>query len=534
MIEATLASFVPDIILRRLINNPHPADEPEVDEMFATLLFVDITGFTLLAEQLAKQGPAGAEALGTTLNRCFSPLIGNVHEFGGDVLKLAGDALLACWPTQEEVEASTACCVASCGAALHTTVAKIADLEVPLMLRVGIASGIVQTMHVGGVYRRWEVIVSGPAVFDAARAEQIALPGELVVTRKVWESLRVSGWTAAHDDGAFVALREGVRIEPSPVPSRPYISPVVSEALLRYIPAAARERLSRGYDAWWLGELRVVTVIFINLPGLADLRTHALAAIDETVRTLQSSLYRFEASVNKISVDDKGITLIAATGLPPFAHEDDARRAVEASIEVQFRLKKSGFTSSIGIATGLAYCGEIGAPDRREYTMIGEVVNLAARLMQHANGGILCDVATHGSVRHRVTFEELLPLKLKGKSNPVVAFRPLETVAIKQSLDRPTIGRSRELECLKDSLKELRYGNTSAIVIHGEPGVGKSQLVRTLASLASADGVAFALSAADVVEISTPYFAWRWTKPLRGRFKASIARAMQDGQKLMS
>ena len=99
---------------------------------------------------------------------------------------------------------------------------------------------------------------------------------------------------------------------------------------------------------------------------------------------MQETLYEYEGSLNKLGVDDKGATLVAAFGLPPVAHEDDPVRAVRAALGIQANLRRLGVRYAIGIATGRVFCGSVGSNLRREYTMIGGVVNLAARLMQTA------------------------------------------------------------------------------------------------------------------------------------------------------
>src|SRR4051812_9453683 len=91
-LAATLASYVPDVVLRRCAADPAPVSAPAESTFAAAVLFADISGFTALAERLAARGPAGAEELGDILNAYFGRLISQVRGCGGDVVKLAGDA----------------------------------------------------------------------------------------------------------------------------------------------------------------------------------------------------------------------------------------------------------------------------------------------------------------------------------------------------------------------------------------------------------------------------------------------------------
>src|SRR5437867_8848650 len=92
-----LIPYLPEFVGRRLAAHPEPLSGAERERTLAAVLFADISGFTALAEELGPRGPAGAEELTSRLNACFGQLISLVAEHGGDVVKFAGDALLALW-----------------------------------------------------------------------------------------------------------------------------------------------------------------------------------------------------------------------------------------------------------------------------------------------------------------------------------------------------------------------------------------------------------------------------------------------------
>src|SRR4051794_2294124 len=124
---ATVAPYVPGLVLRRFARVPTRVGE-ELERMPAAVLFTDISGFTALAERLARKGPTGSEELGGLLNAYFTPLIGEIAGHGGDVAKLAGDALIALWAVEEGGSLAEATLrAAQCGL---TVQAKLNDYDV--------------------------------------------------------------------------------------------------------------------------------------------------------------------------------------------------------------------------------------------------------------------------------------------------------------------------------------------------------------------------------------------------------------------
>ncbi len=113
-----LSSYVAALVARRFVHRREPLREPERDEFVAAVLFADISGFTALTERLAQTGPGGVEELTELLNGCFGELVQLVVDHGGDVVKFAGDALLALWPADGELPLLTAR-AARCGLAMQ-------------------------------------------------------------------------------------------------------------------------------------------------------------------------------------------------------------------------------------------------------------------------------------------------------------------------------------------------------------------------------------------------------------------------------
>ncbi len=405
------------------------------------LLFADISGFTILTERLAASGSKGSELLSDALNAYFDRLIELIAAHGGDVVKMAGDALIALWTaTGGDSPASSTLRAAICGLAVRETVQDYRVAEgVRLGCKVGIGAGEVASLFVGGVRDRWELFLAGSPLVQMGEAEKLARTGEVVLSSEAWSLIR-RGCVGDPLEGGFVRLRQARGIEPRPLePVRSV--PEHAIPVRSMVPAAIRARLDAGQDAW-LAELRRLSVLFVNVPSMGLDSPVAERRAGEIVRLVQSRLYDHEGSLNKLSVDEKGTTVVAAFGLPPLAHQDDPKRAVRAASAIFEVLRAIGVECAIGVATGRVYCGEVGNARRREYTIIGRVVNLAARLMQEAKQapGILCDEETFRASRGCFAFETLPPRQLKNIEGPSHCFGRSEKSPIAAIPDRRSAG----------------------------------------------------------------------------------------------
>src|SRR5215216_3428579 len=522
-----LASFLPERLVRRLVEEPEGAGRPHADRMTGALLLADISGFTAIAERLARRGPGGAEELRGLLDGAFQPLLELIAGTGGDVLKFAGDALLACWPASGPhpgrglAEATAA--AAGCAEAMQAALGRFAAAQrLPLALRIGVGAGEVVMLDVGGERERRELLVAGAAVPQTTGAAERALPGQVVLS-----------------EAAAGLAAQALPGQVAPPPGGPAGVEVAAGLVAPYLPRAMLASMVAGHEEW-MAELRQITVVFANLPDL-DHRIR-LDEAQEVMTALQGALYRYEGSINKLSVDEKGTTLVAALGLPPLAHEDDPARGAQAALAMREALAALGRRVAIGVTTGRAFCGTVGSRWRREYTMLGAVVNLAARLMQETGDGVLCDRATAIAARTALSFEVLAPVRVKGRADPVPVYRPGPPAAGRgpEPVARnPLVGRERERERLAEALGRLvdadgdgRAGRVQVLILEGEAGAGKSRLVAELVDQAAAAGVPVLAGAGDAVERNTPWHAWQ---ELFGRLpafdvhdKASCRRVVLD------
>jgi class 3 adenylate cyclase/tetratricopeptide (TPR) repeat protein len=480
----TVGSYVAPYVLRGLAKRGVP-DLPALRRLHGAVVVADISGFTATCERLAQRGPDGVDVLSRALNRYFARLIDVIDRYGGEVVNFAGDALIALWEVDQGDLAAATDRAMACAAELA---ASPPTGRIPLTARFGVGAGDLCGVELGGTRGRRHCVLSGAALLGASSASRSAGAGHVVL-----------------DAGATRPVTgSGSSLE---TPDRP--AAVAVDMLRDYLPAAVLARVARGQRSW-LAELRTVTAIFVHIPGF-DVVTD-LARAHEVVRLSQEHLGRWDIDLLDVSVDDHGTCLVAVTGLPPFAHGDDAARAVDATRALAEAVAGSTDRPVIGIATGRAFCGPVGNDSRATYTVIGDVMNTAARMMQHgvtSGAALLCDAATERAARHRHQFGTSHRLRVKGKRDVLLAYEPDRPHLVPTGrLGHPIVGREQACAALAAALGKSLAGTTRVVLIEGEPGIGKSRLLAELPSIASAAGARPLAGTADHLERSVPYRAW--------------------------
>ncbi len=434
------------------------------ERRIATVMFADISGFTALSEKL------DPEEVTTVMNGAFIRLESVVFAHGGIVDEYLGDCVKAVFGFSPDIQNPTFHAVEA-ALELRQTLYQYnidASLPLPLDIHIGLTTGPVTAMIVGDENKS-DFSVFGDTVRLASRLEDVSDRGDIFV-----------------GPGTFAATADDFEFKPrDPVTLRPYPEPF---AVYELVGKRSSERVVRD------SERRQASVLFAELVGVdALVDTFSEADLTELLGELLHRMARSVSSFGGCVDKYLGEGIMALFGVPN-AIERAPQQAINCAIDLRHavatfereRNLPSPLALHIGVNTGLCIAGEIGGRVKRDFTVMGDTVNLAARLKEAAHGGdIYIGPETYRYVRGEFEFTPTEPLKLKGKAQPVPAYRVLsERVQIHRqssSDDRrlfsPLVGRDAEIAQIRDGAVGLRRGHGSILAVIAEAGIGKSRLL---------------------------------------------------------
>jgi predicted ATPase/class 3 adenylate cyclase len=524
-LQKTVQTYLPGPVVAR----PQPPGQPAGGMVRGVFLFGDVSGFTPLSEQLKRLGKQGAELITALINGLFTELVGVLFDHGGDLLKFGGDALLGVFPgeTDEELAASALCAVQA-GLAMQQVMTRprFAAIQAAgetraLRIKCGLSAGPYFAAHIG-TPQMMAYVTTGHTVNRAEQAEGHAEPGDVVVAEEVQALLgdRVEvGLPHKNPADPFSRVLAAPPLE-SPVPratsddlpqgdTHLQISHLV-ERLDRLTPYLAADLLPRLVtnpgDVRITPDHRPVTVMFANYVGVSDLIEDLGDSQPEIITGRLNDYFvhmahiveHYEGTLGRMDQYAVGDRLVIFFGAPR-AHEDDPVRAVHTALDMQAATRahfaalqtEAGiyrFRQRIGINTGSLFAGNAGAPDlRQEYTLMGDDINMAARLMSMADWGeILVSDKTQERVSAFFNLKDRGALKVKGKEILIPTFQVLterEQIGRTRGLgptDAPLVDRDDEFSTLQRCGQQLLNGRGQVVALVGDSGLGKSRLTREL------------------------------------------------------
>jgi class 3 adenylate cyclase/predicted ATPase len=472
-----------------------------------TLCFVDISGFTMLSEKLARRGRIGAEELTEVLDRVFGEMLRLAYDRGGSLLKFGGDALLLMFEGVDHPVQGVSAAVEMRAALRQATQIPTSVGRIPLRMSVGLHTGPIDLYLVGRSHR--ELVITGETATKTTEMEAGADAGEILISPELAEVLHPSAVGDRKGPGHLLRWRQ-TRLDPSGVLHR---KPVGPEVLEMCVPVGLREHVIHGRAE---PEHRVAAVGFIKFKGIGAAMSdggHALVAehLSELVGAVQDAVDPEGITFLATDIDADGGKIILTAGAPITQEDDEGRmlRAVRAIAD-----RRTALSLKIGVNRGHVFAGEIGTAFRSTYTVMGDTVNLAARLMAAAPPGEI--YATPGMLdRSRTLFvtAALEPFYVKGKSKPVQAYAVGEEAGTRTTdshASLPFRGREGELETIRSAISEVDEGNERRVIVVGETGMGKTRLVEE--SLRDADVTVFRIQG-EANGTDNPYWALR--DPLR-------------------
>ena len=469
-----------------------------------SLLFVDISGFTKMSERLARHGRLGAEEVTDAVERCFDALLGLAYAAGGSLLKFGGDALLILFTGDDHATRAATSAIAMQQRLVHVGEIDTSAGRVKLRMSAGVHSGTFGCFLVGESHR--ELVLAGVDVSTVVEMEGTASAGQIVVSLAT--AAKIEPRLVGPVLGAGRRLRRvEVRIPEDPAPRS-----IDTDGLdLRpYLPAAIRAHLLSGGGE---PEHRQVCIAFCHFDGTDDLMRDrgpgaVAGALHELVTAVQHEVDRAGVTFLATDVDLDGGKIILASGIPASTGQDiDAllgavRRIGDTPLPLPMR---------IGVHRGAVFAGEVGPPYRRTFTVMGDTVNLTARLMaKAAPGEIVASPDILKLARTQFDTTPLEPFMVKGKRHPVVAstLGATHRRESRTAVVLPLVGRDTELGAFREALAAVHHGEGRAIELEGPAGIGKSRLTEELRRLA-ADLPQLSV-ACDPYEATSPYAAFWW------------------------
>ncbi|HNX02333.1 MAG TPA: tetratricopeptide repeat protein [Candidatus Cloacimonas sp.] len=416
-------------------------------------LFLDVCGFTKLTESASAKGHYGVEIITNLLNQYFDLLNEKIMQFGGQIIKFEGDAVLAAFPCAEE---TCFCQMQDCLQAFNR---ELQELNLRLKDKYGsnlayhssMGYGISQVIILGKPNWHQDYFVYSPVMVPLYTVFEEAGSNECLAVEYVPEQ------------------NLAANLKPEEIPQQ---AELVYEA--DFFPPEITQRIA---SVSFSGELRNAAILFIGVEAAKYIRQGDYETINSYYCAVQDIVYRLEGMINKIDYTDKGLILLISFGILQ-THIDDIERAIICANLINNI--ESPLKAKIGLTYSNLYAGVLGGKRRGEYGIIGNGVNVAARLMTAAEYGQIVfteDILFSAQSRFEVQF--LRKETVKGIKEELSFYRIVRELPEflnsyqRQYQDKEQVSYQA---VTADIIKKIEEKKINQVLIAGEHGTGKSFL----------------------------------------------------------
>ncbi len=503
-----LRGIIPDYI-HKLLGHYSDIEEvqlPLIHREDMAALFTDIKAFTRLTEQVSQEGHYGVETITAILKSYFEVMENCIRTHGGSLVKFGGDSLLSVFPGGEsEAIRCAVCCSNSMQHELkELNIDFLRQYGVQIQIHGGISWGNVALRIVGDLQYHLDYYFYGEALQQAYEVGETSGAGEIKL----------------HDS------------HKKPISNHHECTPLTvadSGFSSHFIGGMVKSRISA---MEFSAELRNAAVMFIGISSESTEETISCEVYHSFYKLVQQQVYAMEGTINKIDYNDKGFILIITFGVPNI-HYDDTERAFICAWKLQ-QIRDINLDIRIGITYSNIFAGTLGSERRWEYGIIGNAVNISARLMSTARNG---EIAFSSEILPKISshFESkfLNRVRVKGIKDEIDIYTPVRELpeswtAFKQQYDRQDFAGIHRFD---NEINEFtNSGQGSIVYISGHAGTGKSFLTYELLKRGITEDRNFDLYVMDEFSRNTPL---EFIRKALNR-KLNIEQLPQDLPKLLS
>ena len=404
------------------------------------VLFTDVKGFTKMTEMVSRGGHYSIEIITDLLNSYFDAMNKCIDNYDGDLIKFGGDSILAIFPgKQESSETRMKKCLVEMKKSLNILNQKFKrtyNLEIDF--HGNMSWGEVEVNIVGDPQYHLDYFISGEPL------KKLFEQGDMVFNFEI-------------DSKPYFKKENCMNI------SNKYLEP--------FFPNQINEWFKNNKFS---GELKNSSVIFVKVENInAPHGDIELKNYQEFYQQLQSIVYFYDGTINKIDYTDKGYLILITFGVP-YLHNDDIERAFICSSKIS-KLFIKGINTKIGLTYNNIFSGVLGAKNRYEYGIIGNGVNISARLMSESSYNdftFSSEIIPH--IKGRYETEVISKVQVKGIANEIEIHHVTNELSDYWNAYVSNYG-SDKLFGYSDVLRDME--NRLLTCISGSAGSGKSHLV---------------------------------------------------------
>ncbi|XP_076634805.1 LOW QUALITY PROTEIN: adenylate cyclase type 10 [Colletes latitarsis] len=506
----SMATFIPD----ELIYEPD-LTRKNFRKFNAVMALIDVSRLFDLYEKYNSAENGGSYALVALLNSYIGVIIEGVYSSYGDVLKISRDVLLVMWKANaEDFFARMVYNVILHAQVIQARVATMKGKIVAPLVDIVLSAGEMTFSVIGDDSARHFVITGSP-IEDLKRARRICLPGDLVLSSSAWEHCAPSQYEYVIKDSDNVKIIKvlGPPVEPEKPNKVSFLANLTSDrmssadyethsdiistisdismysdvdlasfqarvsvfdalkrrlggSLKTYMMELVFKQIHEGVSLNYLTEVKRVTVVVVNVLPSKCSTYEFISLVDQLFRILQRIIEEYSGQISVASVYDKDILFHVLYGIEGYSDRKSnmnrAKRGILSASRIMEEMKRIIGVKAVfvGVSTGMAFCGVIGHPCRRQYMIFGTPIDRATSLMMISFGKISCDYDTVFYSRlSRERFRSRGMKTLKGFGKYYV-YEILDTFTLSEEFLNieyiyPILGRFQEVEYFKDILDDI-------------------------------------------------------------------------------